>query len=58
MARTLDDNRPIKKKVKRIRNYDLKFNLYRYFLTEQKLLIHGKKMWMPAELKGYVIWFI
>ena len=46
------------KKVKRIRNYDLKFNLYLYFLIEQKLLIHGKKMRMPAELKGCVMWFI
>ena len=30
-------------KVKRIRNYVLKYNLYLYFLIQQKLLISGEK---------------
>ena len=30
-------------KVKKIRNYLLKCNLYRYFLIKQKMLISGKK---------------
>ena len=42
------------KKVKRIRNYVSKHNLYLYFLIEQNLLISGKEMLMSAELKGSV----
>ena len=42
------------KKVKRIRNYVSKHNLYLYFLIEQNWLISGKEMLMSAELKGSV----
>ena len=40
------------KKVKRTRNYVLKYNQYLYFLIQQKLLISGEKMLMLARLKG------
>ena len=40
-----------KKKVKRIRNYVVKCNVYLYFLIKQKLLISGEKMLMSAEFK-------
>ena len=33
-------------------NYVLKWNLYLYLLIQQKLLISGEKVVMPAELKG------
>ena len=46
------------KKVKGIRNYWLKRNLYLDFLIQQKLLISGGKMLMSAGLKGCVTWFI
>ena len=42
------------KKVKRIRNYVLKCNLYLYFMIRKDLLISSEKMLMPAEVKGYV----
>ena len=42
------------KRVKRIRNYLLKCNLYLYFLIQQKLWIFDKKMLMSAELKRSV----
>ena len=42
------------KKVKRIRNYVQKCNLYLYFLIEQNLMIPGEKMLMSAEPKGRV----
>ena len=41
-------------KVKRIRNYILKSNLYLYFLIRQKLLISYEKMVMSPELKVFV----
>ena len=41
-------------KVKRIRNYASKANLYLYFLMLQNLLISGEKMMMSAEFKGCV----
>ena len=41
------------KKVKRIRNYVSKSNLYLYFL-----MISGEKILMSAELNGCVTWFI
>ena len=41
-------------KVKRIRNYALKYNLYPYFLIWQKLLISGAKILMSTELNGGV----
>ena len=44
----------VSKKVKRIRNYVLKCNLYLYFLIQQKFLISGEKMLMSAELKGVI----
>ena len=43
------------RKVKRIRNYVLKFNLYLFFLILQKLLIFGEKALMPAEFKKPII---
>ena len=46
------------RKVKRIRNYVSKCNLYLYFLIQQNLLISGEKMLMLAELRGCVTWFI
>ena len=42
------------RKVKRIRNYVSKCNLYLYFLIQQNLLIPGEKMLMLAELRGCV----
>ena len=42
------------KKLKRIKNYVLKRNLYLYFLKKQKFLISGEKMLMSAEIKGCV----
>ena len=39
------------KKVKRIRSYVLKFNVYLYFLIKQKLLISVEKMLVSAEFK-------
>ena len=46
------------RKVKRIRNYVSKSNLYMCFLIQQNLLIFGEKMLMSAELKVCVTWFI
>ena len=46
------------KKVKRIKNYISKCNLYQYFQVYQNLLISGEKMLMSAELGGCVRWFI
>ena len=46
------------RKVKIDRNCVSKCNLYPYFLIQQNLLISGEKMWMSAELKGCVAWFI
>ena len=46
------------RKVKRIRNYVLKCNLYLYFLIYQNLLISGEKILMSAEVRGCVTWFI
>ena len=43
------------RKVKRIRNYALKRNLYLYFSIKQKLLISGEKMLTSAELKRCVM---
>ena len=40
------------KKVKRIRNYVSKCNLYPYFLIWQNLLISGEKMLISAEIRG------
>ena len=42
------------KKIKIIRNYILKRNLYLYFLIEQNLLISIEQMLMLAELKGCI----
>ena len=42
------------RKVKRIRNYVSKYNLYLYLLISQNLLISGEKMLMTAELKRCV----
>ena len=42
------------KKVKKIKIYVSKWNLYLYFLIHQNLLISGEKMLMSAELKGRV----
>ena len=49
------------KKVKRIRNYVSKWNLYPYFLIKQNLLISSEKMLISPELKGvsrdsYISW--
>ena len=49
------------KKVKRIRNYVLKSNLYLYVIKvnlQQKLLISGEKMLMLADLMGFIKCFI
>ena len=46
------------RKVKRIRNYVSKCNLYLHFLIRQNLIISGEKVLMSAELKGCVTWFI
>ena len=46
------------KRVKRIRNYALKCNLYLYFLIKQRLLISGEKMLILAELKWCIKWFM
>ena len=43
------------RKVKRIRKYVLKCNLYLYFLIKQNLLISDEKMLMSAELREYVM---
>ena len=48
---TIKDSR----KIRRIRNYVSKWNLYLYFLIEQNLLISGKKILISAEPKGCVI---
>ena len=45
-------------KVKRIRNYVSKSNLYLYFLMRQNLLIFGEKMLISAELKRCVTSFM
>ena len=42
------------KKVKRIRSYVSKRNLYLFFLLLQNLLIFSEKMLMSAELKGCI----
>ena len=42
------------KKVKIIRNYVLKCNLYLYFFIKQNLQISGEKMLMSAKLLGCV----
>ena len=42
------------RKVKIIRNYGSKYNLYLYFLINQDLLISSEKMLMSAELKECV----
>ena len=42
------------RKVKRIRNYVSKSNLYVYFLMWQNLLISGEKMLMSAGIKKCV----
>ena len=42
------------KKVKGIKNYVLKCNLYLHFLIQQKLLISAKKMLMSTKLNGCV----
>ena len=42
------------RKVRRIRNYLSKWNLYLYFLLKQSLPISGKKMLMSVELEGCV----
>ena len=49
------------KKVKRIRNYVSKWNLYLYFLIKQNLQIFGEKMLISPKLKGvsrdsYISW--
>ena len=44
------------KKVKRMKNYVSKCNLYLYFLLMLNLLISGKKMTMLEETKGCVTW--
>ena len=46
------------RKVKRIRNYVSKCNLYLYFLILQNLLISREKMLMSAILRGCVTWLI
>ena len=46
------------RKIRTIRNYVSKWNLYLYFLTKQNLLISGKEMLMSAEFKGCVTSFI
>ena len=46
------------RKVKRIRNYESKCNLYLYFLIQKNLLIYNEKTLMSAELRGCVTWFI
>ena len=43
------------RKVRRIRNYISKCNLYLYFLRQQNLLISGEKMLMSEELRMCVI---
>ena len=42
------------RKVKRIRNYESKCNLYLYFLIQKNLLIYNEKTLMSAELRGCV----
>ena len=44
------------KKVKRIRYYVLKCNLYMHFLKQQKLLISGETKLMSVELMDCIIW--
>ena len=46
------------RKVKRIRNYVSRCNLYLQFLIYQNSLISGEKMLMSSELRQYVSWFI
>ena len=46
------------KKVKSVRIYLPKCNLYLYFLTQQNLFISGWKMLMSEKLNGCVTWFI
>ena len=43
------------RKVKRIRKYVSKCNLYLHFLIKQNLLISDEKMLMSAELREYVM---
>ena len=45
-------------KVKRIRNYVLKFHLHLYFIASQKLLISAEKKVISAEFKKCVTWCI
>ena len=45
------------KKVKKIKNYVLKCNLYLYFLIKQKFLISCEKKLMSPVLKECVTWF-
>ena len=45
-------------KVKRIRNYALKCNLYLYFLILQKLQISGKKCWCQSSRGVIYIFYI
>ena len=40
------------KTVKKIGNYQLKYNLYLYFLILQNLLISGEKILISVELRG------
>ena len=45
------------KKFKQSRNYALNCKLYLYFLTQQKLLISGKKMMTSAGLRVIYVFF-
>ena len=53
IKKTFKDSR----KVKKIRKFVSKCNLYMYFLISQNLLISVEKLLMSAELKGRVMWF-
>ena len=46
------------RKVKRIRNYVSKSNLYLYILMQQNLQISSEKMLISAELKGFITLFL
>ena len=46
------------RKVKRVRNYVLKWNFYLCFPILQKLVISGEKMLMSAKIKGCVTWLL
>ena len=45
-------------KVKKIRNYVSKWNLYLYFLIQQNLLILGEKMLTSAKTRACITWLI